>query len=306
MCITQVHQTYADSYGLLFSRAARQAIADLKAGRTPPAPPSIDNYKTVVTGATGWKRFLLSDMKSNKNSREGIGGVHCAIGAANQPGSTLLFHWLHPAEGSPFEDMMKERGGVTFVPENHIVQVKDKITPSKMFYSVKQTLSIPNNAVEVGDWSVNPSKFSAEAPRTVDQCDHVDGSTTINFSLLSDQFQLGTKEEQFSWVVWKVPEQSISIGRIMMCHPRDEELAPDSFDAKAVRFHYAVLGTHNIWRVVEDTQKNENRQKYDECCTVMIDEMNSTEKTDAWTNGLFLAIEWKREYQFEFDYLVAM
>ena len=114
------------------ARAARQAIADLEAGRMPPAPPSIDNYETVVTG----KRFLLSDMKSNKNSTEGIGGVHCAIGPANQPGSTLLFHWLHPAEGSPFKDMMKERGSVTFVPVNHIVQVKDEIIPSEMFYSV--------------------------------------------------------------------------------------------------------------------------------------------------------------------------
>ena len=92
----------------------------------PPAPSSIDNYETVVTGATGWKRFLLSDMKSNKNSTEGIGGVHCAIGHANQPGSTLLFHWLHPAEGSPFKD----------VPVNHIVQVKDEIIPSEIFYSV--------------------------------------------------------------------------------------------------------------------------------------------------------------------------
>lgn len=43
-----VHQTHADSYGLLFSRAVRLAIDDLVAGRIPPEPPSIDDYERIL------------------------------------------------------------------------------------------------------------------------------------------------------------------------------------------------------------------------------------------------------------------
>lgn len=67
----------------------------------PPAPQSIDSYETVVNAeSAGWKRFLLQDMESYEQSIaiEGIsggGGGHCAIDSANQPGSSLLFRWLH-------------------------------------------------------------------------------------------------------------------------------------------------------------------------------------------------------------------
>ena len=292
---------------MLFSRATRRAIADLQAGRMPPEPPSVDNYEPVVNAeTTGWKRFLLSDMESNEQSKEGISGVRCAIGSANQPGSTLLLHWLHPAEGSPFEEIMKSRGGVTFVPENHVVETgENQFVPWNEFYLVASVISPPNNAVEVGDWDPNPNKFSAEAPRTADQCRHVDGSTMVNFRKLSDQ--LSNKPEEFSWVVWKVPKQSVSIGRIMICHPRGAKMtiAADAFDTLAVRFHYAVPDASGDAKVVEDTQKNENKKEGDEC-TVMVDEMDETDRATAWSNGLWVAVEWKKQNIFEFDYLVAM
>jgi hypothetical protein len=107
-----VHQTHADSYGLLFSRAVRLAIDDLVAGRIPPEPPSIDDYerildetvvdeKTPVHKKCEWKSRrtlnccciisyltfetdLLADMASDEYAKEGISGVHCAIGTANQ------------------------------------------------------------------------------------------------------------------------------------------------------------------------------------------------------------------------------
>ena len=302
-----VHQTYADSYGLLFSRATRQAIADLQAGRMPPEPPSIDDYDTVVSAETaGWKRFLLSDMESNVHTKEGIRGVHCAIGSANQPGSTLMFHWLRPAEGSPFEEIMKSRGGVTFVPENHVVETEEnKFIPWNQFYSVTSVISPPNNAVGVGDWVPNPNKFSAEAPRTADQCMHVDGSTMINFGLVKSQ--LDKQPEEFAWVVWKVPQQSLSIGRIMICHPRGAKMkiTEDAFDTKGIRFHIAVPDANGGAKVVEDTQNNENKKENDEC-TVMVDKLDDSDRAAAWSNGLWVAVEFKKQNIFEFDYLVAM
>lgn len=43
-----VHQTYADSWSLFLSRAARQAIDDLAAGRLPRDPPKIDSYPRIL------------------------------------------------------------------------------------------------------------------------------------------------------------------------------------------------------------------------------------------------------------------
>ena len=43
-----LHQTFADALGLLFSRAFRLAVDDLAAGRIPPEPPSIDDYKRIL------------------------------------------------------------------------------------------------------------------------------------------------------------------------------------------------------------------------------------------------------------------
>lgn len=70
---------------------------------------------------------------------------------------------------------MKSRGGVSYVPDNH-----NKVGGT--FYQVSDPISPPNNAVEKGDWVPNPNKFSEEAPRTADQCKHVDGSTMSKFS----------------------------------------------------------------------------------------------------------------------------
>jgi hypothetical protein len=43
-----IHQSYADAMALLFSRAARMAIDNLAAGRSPPDPPSIDSYERLL------------------------------------------------------------------------------------------------------------------------------------------------------------------------------------------------------------------------------------------------------------------
>jgi hypothetical protein len=65
---------------------------------------------------------------------------------------------------------MKARGGFTYVPSGH-----DAI--GSTFYAATPIISVPNGAVEKGDWTPNPNQFSPEAPRTAAQCNHVDGST---------------------------------------------------------------------------------------------------------------------------------
>jgi hypothetical protein len=65
---------------------------------------------------------------------------------------------------------MNARGGVSYVPDNHL-------DVGGTFYRVAQPISNRNEAVEIGDWVQNPTKFSEEAPRTAEQCMHVDGST---------------------------------------------------------------------------------------------------------------------------------
>jgi len=188
----KTHQTYADAYALLLVRATRMAIDDLVAGRMPPDNPPKPSDVEVLMDAPSedtpptYRDLYISDMRSDKadNNNGGISGVRCAVGAANQPNSTLLSHWLRPAEGSPFEEKMKSRNGVSFVPIDHL--------NSTGFYKVSSPISPPNNAVEVGDWVADPTSFGAEAPRTREQCLHVDGSTLVNMNNKPD----------ISWLVW--------------------------------------------------------------------------------------------------------
>ena len=70
---------------------------------------------------------------------------------------------------------MKSRAGTSFVPLDHDSE------EGSTFYRVGAVISPPNNAVEIGDWVANPNKFNAEAPRTREQCLHVDGQTMGKF-----------------------------------------------------------------------------------------------------------------------------
>lgn len=126
---------------------------------------------------------------------------------------------------------------------------------------------------------------------------------TISLEILSLPVRF-TKPEGISWVVWKVPEKFVSIGRIMMCQPGNASyrIAADAFDTKNVRFHYAVSDASGNWKVVEDTQKNENIGE----CIVLVNDMNAADREAAWTGGLWVAVEWKTEGIFDFDYLIAM
>ena len=93
----------------------------------------------------------------------------------------------------------------------------------------------------------------------------------------------------------------------MICQPRFSKmrLSRDAFDTRDVRFHYAVLGESNDWKIVQDTQKNEYGKENDEC-TIMVNDIDEKDKAAAWKSGLWVAVEWKKESIFEFDYLVAM
>lgn len=108
-----------------------------------------------------------------------------------------------------------------------------------------------------------------------------------------------------SWLTWKIPEGSVSIGRVMICHPRTAtmKLTEDAFETKKVRFHYAVSDATGTWKVVEDTQKNEYRGNV---CTVVVNDMDETDNTAARLYGMWVAVEWTNEGIFDFDYLVAM
>lgn len=62
-----IHQTFADSFGLLFSRAIRLALEDLAAGKMPPEPPGIDNYERILNESNiddektqTWKKCMCS------------------------------------------------------------------------------------------------------------------------------------------------------------------------------------------------------------------------------------------------------
>ena len=185
---------------------------------------------------------------------------------------------------------MKARNGVSFVPLGH-----DAVGGN--FYKAQSPISPPNNAVDVGDWVADPKKFSAEAPRTAEQCRHVDGSTMLNMP----------KPDGVSWLVWKVPEGAVSIGRVMICHPRGAKnlLAEDSFEGD-VRFHYALSDGNGGWKVIEDAHKQHPMKFVKEECMPVIVKMNEADLKAASKGGIWVAVEWKQEAIFDFDYLVAM
>ena len=109
--------------------------------------------------------------------------------------------------------------------------------------------------------------------------------------------------------MWKVPERAVSVGRLLVCQKRGPALpiAEDAFTTKNVRFHYAVSDANadSGWKLVEDTQKDENKQTGDDCI-VMVNDMDANDKATAFTSGMWVAIEWKQEGVFDFDYLIAM
>jgi len=186
---------------------------------------------------------------------------------------------------------MNARNGVSFIPSDHDAE-------GGKFYKVQSPISPPNNAVDVGDWVSDPKEFSPEAPRTAEQCMHVDGSTMVNMP----------SPDGVSWLVWKIPEGAVSIGRVMMCHPRGRStkvLADDAFEGN-VRFHYAVPDGKGGWKVIEDVHKQNPISFVGQECTPVIVEMNDADLKAASKGGLWVAVEWKQEAIFDFDYLVAM
>ena len=293
----KLHERYADVYALLLSRATRMAIEELLAGRLPPEPPKPSDVQHILTPVDKsdtpptWKHLLLSDMSSVEAMNEGIGGVRCAVGSANQPGSTLLSHWLRPAEGSPFEETMNARSGTSFVPVDHLT--------SNTFYKVTSPISPPNKPVPVGNWVADPDRFGEEAPRTIDQCRHVDGSTMVN---------LQSKAPGISLLVWEVPPGSISVGRVMMCHPRGKNLAKleaDSFENGNVRFHIAIPDGGGGWTVKEDVHMATPVTFVDQECTPIVVNMPE-EDIKLAKEGIWVAVEWSEDRVFDFDYLVAI
>ena len=230
-------------------------------------------------------------MGSEATVSSGISGVRCAVGLANQDRSTLLKHWLRPAEGSPFEETMKARNGVSFVPSDHL--------DGGRFYRVQSPISTPNGAVAVGDWDANPKGFGSEAPRTVDQCRHVDGSTLINFG----------KPEGVSFVVWEIPQGVISVGRAFVCQPRGKKassLSEEALEMGDIRFHYALPDGKGGWKVSTDVQRSPSLGFVGNGCTAVVGELNEADRKSAKVGGMWVAIEWKQEAIFGFDYLVAM
>lgn len=184
---------------------------------------------------------------------------------------------------------MNARNGTSFVPSNH-----NDVDGN--FYKVTSPISPPNNAVAVGNWVVNPKSFGAEAPRTVEQCRHVDGSKLINGGLVPDGV---------SWLVWEVPKGIVSIGRAMMCHPKGIQVE-DAFDKGDIRFHYAVPDEKGGWKVYEDAHKSKPMTFLNQLCTPVVQEMNDVDLKAAKDGGFWVAVEWKKEAVVYFDYLVAM
>ena len=201
---------------------------------------------------------------------------------------------------------MKSRGGKSFVPLD-----EEKIglgLGGLDFYSTKSPISTPNGAVPVGDWVENPEGFGAEAPRTIEQCQHVDGSTLVNFGK--------HHPEGVSWLVWEVPMGAVLIGRAMLCHPRGSHLVlvEGAFDKGFIRAHYAVPDGNGEWRVVEDahamTEPPMNFMGQE--CSPVIGGMNDVADVKAAKEGgMWVAVEWREEAivdsaPLNFDYLVAM
>ena len=98
------------------------------------------------------------------------------------------------------------------------------------------------------------------------------------------------------------------IGRAMICHPRGKEMGiqvEDVFENGNIRFHYAVHEGDG-WKVVEDAHKSKPVTFVKQECTPVVHEMNDVDLKAAREEGMWVAIEWKKEAVIDFDYLVAM
>ena len=177
---------------------------------------------------------------------------------------------------------------------------------------MKRPISGPNNAVSKEKEGWVPAEqlegFSPECPRTMMQCLHADGKKTVDMN----KGNMG--DEDRSWLVWRVPEQTIMVGRAMMCHPRGtkKKLAEGDIESDRVRFHYAVPvrgenGEYGEdWTVREDVRWGESIEYVDQECTPIVVDMEAEDREAAWNGGMYVAVEWSLATVFEFDYLVAM
>lgn len=190
---------------------------------------------------------------------------------------------------------MKKRDGTTFIPVGH-----DAV--GTQLYKLSAPISPPNGAVAVGEWVADPKEFGEEAPRTGEQCRHVDGSTMLN----------APNPKGFSWLVWEIPPGSMTIGRAMLCHPRGAKkvVTAETFaDEKqlALRFHYAVGDGKGGYKVIEDSHKTSQKLNVvKQECTPLVTEMKSEDLKSANEGGMWVAVEWNQTAILDFDYLVAM
>jgi len=320
----KLHETYADAYALLLARATVKAIDDLAAGVSPPQVeveagdmPEIIS-KVESKDKPNWRDMLAKDMSNPDFVNRGLQGVRCAIGSANQPTSALLSDWLEDAAESPFAQLMASRNGVSYVPPGHR-------EPGSGFYSVSSPISGPNVAVGKDEEGWVPAEqlegFSPECPRTREQCLHADGKTMVNMN----KGNLGDGSlDSRSWLVWRVPERTLMVGRAMMCHPRGakKKLAEGDIESDRVRFHYAVpvRGANGEygedWKIREDVHRGMSIDYVNQECTpiVSLPSQHPVDTTDAvagdrgaaWNGGMYVAVEWSLATVFEFDYLVAM
>jgi len=186
---------------------------------------------------------------------------------------------------------MNARKGATYVPPDHDV--------FNSFYRFKFPNSPPNNAVAGKDWVADPKSFNGEAPRTLEQCRHVDGMTLINSSIKPDGVDV-------SWLVWEIPAEAISYGRALICYTRGfKESQKESLDKGDIRFHYAVPQEKGKWKVYEDVHKKLDSTIVKQLCMPVVTEMDEADLKAAREGGMWVAVEWKAEAIFEFDHLVS-
>ena len=131
---------------------------------------------------------------------------------------------------------MKSRAGVSFVPPMHDSE------EGSPFYIVDKVIS-SSGKLKLGEWVANPNKFSAEAPRSEEQCLHVDGATKGKCLLLQSSKTIN-KLSQLKRVVLDI------------LHVHSELRIGEQFIEQIAKF--------NIMGCVEDTRKiHINRPSHD-------------------------------------------
>ena len=83
--------------------------------------------------------------------------------------------------------------------------------------------------------------------------------------------------------------------------------ADDAFSSDAVRVHTAVKlkGKEEDWTVAEDVHHAHPVAGGEEC-TPVVQQLSEADRDAALEGGMWVALEWKKEAVFDFDYLVAM